>query len=102
MGIWKSNFELKELKVEWHLKKAERDWDKGKKDRRIENINMYWQSFKKHFEFKGKNIAAISLCLAPLPSIFKDMRHIEEQILNNNSVYLLVLSNKHNYLWFES
>lgn len=76
--------------------KAERDQDKGRKDRRNENIELYCQSFKRCFEFKGKNIATISLCLIPLSSIFKDMRHIEEQFLNSNFLYLLVLSCKCN------
>lgn len=71
MGIWRWNFRLKELKLEWWLKKAETDWDKGRKDGRNENKTVL-SEFEKVILFKGKNIATISLCLIPLPSVFMD------------------------------
>lgn len=64
--------------------------DKGKKDR-SENIKLYCQSFKRLFEFKGKNIVTISLCLIPLPSIFEGYVTYWRTILNSNPSYFLLI-----------
>lgn len=75
MGIWKSNFKLKELKLAWWLKKAETGWDKGRKGRRNENIKLYF----KFLAFKGKILQLFHYALFLFHPFFKDMRHIEDK-----------------------